>query len=252
MDRSPFQSPPESAASPAEPRERVPTAQEVLLFELTRSRPGARRPLLIAALALVALIAVVTFVDFDWSEVLVAIHRLDPWLLIPLMALLPLGGFSVSLVYLLAGARFGPVWGGVVVAGVTTVHLVGTWLLARGFLREPLRRFVARRQLRLPAVPRPDQPVVCAIAALVPGLPYAVRNYALALAGVGLGPLLVVCLPIYVARSFVVLLLGDAADDPGRVAWLLGLDLARAAGCGLLIWWLRLRYLARKRAAATG
>lgn len=228
------------------------TAQEVLLFELTRPRSGFRRTLLLGALALVALAAVVVFADLDWGGMFAAIQRLDPWLLLPLMALLPLGGFSVSLVYLLAGARFGPVWGGVVIAGLTLVHLTGTWLLARGFLREPLRRFLDRRQVRLPAVPEPDQPVVCAIAALVPGPPYAVRNYALALAGVGLGSLLAVCLPIYVARSLVVLLVGDAANDPGRVVWLLGLDLARAAGCGLLIAWLRVRYLARQRAAANG
>jgi hypothetical protein len=57
------------------------------------------------------------------------------------------------------------------------------------------------------------------------------------------------CLPIHVARSYVIILLGDTAHDPAhaRVAVLLGIDFLRATICGLVIWRLRVRHLARAR-----
>jgi len=222
----------------------------MLLFELARPRPGSRRALLLAVLAALTIGAVFVYTDVSWSGVIDAIQRLSPWALLPLMALLPIAGFSVAIVYLVAGARFGPVWGGVVVLAVTFVHLVGTYAVARTFLRRPLRRFVEKRQGRLPEVPLEDQPAVCVIAALVPGLPYAIRNYLVVLAGVKLRYLLAIGLPIHVARSYVIILLGDTAHDPARarVAILLGIDLLRATICALVIWRLRVRQLARQGA----
>ncbi|MBL9209866.1 MAG: hypothetical protein JNL92_05325 [Opitutaceae bacterium] len=223
----------------------------MLLFELSRPRPGSRRAMLLAVLAVVTIGLVFVYTDVSWAEVIASIQRLSPWALLPLMALLPIAGFSVAIVYLIAGARFGPVWGGVVVLGVTFVHLVGTYAVARTFLRGPLQRFMEKRQGRLPEVPPEDQPAVCVIAALVPGLPYAVRNYLVVLAGVKLRVLLAVGLPIHVARSYVIILLGDTAHDPARarVAILLGIDLLRAMICALVIWRLRVRQRARQRAS---
>ena len=224
----------------------------MLLFELSRPRPGFRRAILLAVLAVLTIAVVFVYTDVSWSGVIEQIHRLSLWALLPLMALLPIGGFSVAIVYLVAGARFGPVWGGVVVLGVTLVHLLGTYAIAHTFLRGPLQRFVEKRRMRLPEVPSEDQPAVAVIAALVPGLPYAIRNYLVVLAGVKLRYLLTICLPIHVARSYVIILLGDTAHDPARarVAVLLGIDLLRAAICALVIWRLRVRQLARQRADA--
>ena len=60
------------------------------------------------------------------------------------MALLPIAGFPIAIVYLIAGARFGPLWGGEVVAGVTMVHLAGTNLVTRSLLRAHLKRFIEK------------------------------------------------------------------------------------------------------------
>ena len=200
--------------------------------------------LVIAAVA----VGVVQFTDLDWATVQrfatgmnEAMERLHPGAVLPLMAVLPIFGFPIALVYLVAGARFGPLGGGVVVAAVTVVHLLGSYLIARSFLRRPIERLLARRQHHLPQVPADEQALVCVIAALVPGIPYFLRNYVLAIAGVRLRFLLLVVLPIYVARSYVTILLGDLSADPSRAGLviLVGVDALKVAICAVVIWRLR-------------
>ena len=81
-------------------------------------------------------------------------------------------------------------------------------------MRAPLQRFLARRHRHFPQVEADEHAAVALIATLVPGLPYVVRNYALALAGVRLAVYFWVCLPVYVARSYVTIFLGDMGSDP--------------------------------------
>ncbi len=198
---------------------------------------------LVATVALFAALvaALYAFTEFDLAKLRAWIDGLNPFAIIPLMAVLPAIGFPVSVVYLVAGARFGPLWGGVVVAGATAMHLTLTYLIANSFLREPLQRFIAKRHFHLPQVPADEQAAIALVAALAPGLPYVVRNYLLALAGLRLRVLLWVCLPVYVARSYVTILLGDLGADPSRrrLLILLGVDCLKVVICAAVIWWLR-------------
>jgi uncharacterized membrane protein YdjX (TVP38/TMEM64 family) len=194
------------------------TAQERSRWrrEWTRARNNPRFWLSVAGViaAGLALVAIVYFTDWDWADLHDAMQRLPTALAIALMALLPLTGFSVAVVYLVAGAKFGPVLGGVVVAGVTVIHLLGSYWISRGVLRRPLERFMAKRHHALPRV-RPNAHVsVALMAALVPGLPYFVRNYLLPLSGIPLRVYFWVCLPVYVARSYVTIFLGDLSGQP--------------------------------------
>jgi uncharacterized membrane protein YdjX (TVP38/TMEM64 family) len=160
------------------------------------------------------------------------------------MALLPIVGFPIAVVYLFAGARFGPLGGGLVVAAVTVIHLLGTYVIARSFLREPLKRLIERKHMHLPQVPNDEQVMVCVIATLVPGLPYFVRNYLMALAGVRLKIYLAVCVPMYVARSYVTILLGDMGADPDRRKFivLIIVDVLKVLICAIVIWRLRVHH----------
>ena len=190
---------------------------------------------------LVAIGLVWRYTDLRLTDLVQWIDDQSALAMIPLMAILPIGGFPISVVYLVAGARFGPIWGGVVVAGVTAVHLLGSYAVARSFLRAPLQRFIERRHAHLPHIPEDEQAAVCLIAALIPGLPYVVRNYILALAGVKLRYYFWVCLPVYVARSYVTILLGDMTSDPTRtkIIILVVVDVLKVAICALVIWRLR-------------
>jgi uncharacterized membrane protein YdjX (TVP38/TMEM64 family) len=217
------------------------SAHQALLFGIGKNKRAVWTVAGVIVVMALAVGLIVLYTDLSWANVTDLIDRVNPIAALPLMALLPIVGFPISIVYLFAGARFGPVWGGLVVAGVTAVHLIGTHLVAKSFLRAPLQRWIERKHKHLPAIPEDEQAAVCVIAALVPGLPYFVRNYVLALGGVKLRYLLTVVLPIYVARSYVTILLGDMGSDPNRnkLFILLGVDVLKVAICAYVIWRLR-------------
>ena len=214
------------------------------MFGLSKHRKKLWWVVAAAALGLIVLGLVWRYTELTWGGVIEWIDSLNPIAVLPLMALLPIAGFPISVVYLFAGVRFGPIWGGVVVAGVTLIHLLGTYLVAGSFLREPLKRFIERRHAHLPEIPVDEQAAVCVIAALVPGLPYVVRNYLLALSGVKLRYYVGVCLPIYVARSYVTILMGNMGNDPTKtkIIVLLLIDALKVGICALVIWRLRVHH----------
>jgi uncharacterized membrane protein YdjX (TVP38/TMEM64 family) len=226
-----------AAAAPARAR----SARHTLLFGMREHKAKLWWLVGVVLLGLVALGLIWRYTDLTLGDLTTWIDAQSALAVIPIMALLPIAGFPISVVYLVAGARFGPGWGGVVVAGVTAVHLIGSYVIARSFLRAPLQRFIEKRHAHLPQIPDDEQAAVCLIAALIPGLPYVVRNYILALAGVKFRYYFWVCLPVYVARSYVTILLGDMTSDPTRskIIILVVVDILKVAICALVIWRLR-------------
>lgn len=220
---------------------RVRSAHHALLFDLAKNRRAIWSIIGVIAVTIAAVCLIVLYTDIQWSTVTDWIAELNPLAVIPAMALLPIAGFPIAIVYLIAGARFGPLVGGVIVTFATAIHLLGTYAIARSFLRAPLQRFIEKRHARLPEIPVDEQALVCVIAALVPGLPYVVRNYLMALAGVRLKYFFWVCLPIYVARSYVTILMGDMSSNPtqNRILILVAVDAVKVAICGYVIWRLR-------------
>lgn len=195
---------------------------------------------------------VVWYADFDWARIPQTIAALNPFLVFALMATLPVAGFSVGVIYLVAGAKFGPLVGGIAVAGATAAHLLLTHWISRSFLRGPMQRYLARKHHRLPEIPPGENAAVAAMAALVPGIPYFIRNYLLALSGMPLRTYFWICLPIYVARSYVTIFLGDLSGDPDgrRLAVLATVYAVKLAICALLLAHLRRRAKARAAAPA--
>lgn len=202
-------------------------------------------------LVVIAATAFTLFSEVEWSGLLRAMERLDPVLTVVLMALLPLVGFSVGVVYVIAGAKFGMLGGGLVIIGITMVHLVGTHWIGRSFLRKPIERFLTRRDYHLPDGLKGEERQLAAMVALVPGPPYVLRNYALALSGMPLRSYFWVCVLIYSVRSYVTLALGDLGTDiSGRkLIWLGVIYAIKLAICGLLLRHIRHHYRERKAAS---
>lgn len=203
----------------------------------------------LGALALAAALTLWLWGDFEWRIIVETISGFNGAIVFVLMATLPIGGFSIVVVYLVAGAKFGPVLGGAAVAGATAVHLIASFWIARSFLRGPIERQLRRRGHRLPHVPEGENASVAAMAVLVPGLPYFSRNYLLALTDVPFRVYFWICLPLYVARSYVTILFGDLGTDPDarRFAVLVGVFVLKLAICGYLIWRIRRRIQETKR-----
>lgn len=212
-----------------------------------------RRGWSLLALALGAGLLVVLYLrsDFSVERLTNSIAEFNPFIVFLLMAILPVGGFSIGVIYLVAGIKFGPIFGGVAVAGATAVHLLASHWICQTMLRERLQRLLKRRNHSLPHVPEGENASVAAMAALVPGLPYFSRNYLLALTDVPLRVYFWVCLPIYVVRSYIVILLGDLGMDVNRrtLAILIVVYVLKLAICGYLIWRIRRRFKKTAHAA---
>ncbi len=215
-----------------------------------KSTKTMRWSLLAIAIVVVAAVAALWIRgDFDWREITARIAAFDAVAVFALMATLPIVGFSVSVTYLVAGLKFGPVLGGVAVAGATAVHLLATYWICQTMLRGPIERMLKRRGHALPHVPKGENVSVAAMAVLVPGLPYVARNLLLALTDVPLRVYFWVCLPLYVARSYVTILLGDLGMEPDRRTFMILalVYVLKLSVCAYLIWRIRRRIVERKR-----
>ena len=219
-----------------------------------KKRGLSRRRWWLAGVCVVVIVGTIVALALEygwWSELVGALERVNPVLTVVLMALLPLAGFSIGIVYVVAGLKFGLVWGGLAIIGVTAVHLLGTHWIVRSFLRGPIERFLKRRGYRLPDFPAGAERSLAAMVALVPGPPYFLRNYALALSGIPLASYFWPCLMIYTARSYVTLALGDLGGDPSRAGfvWLAVIFAVKIAICGLLIRRIRRKHFEEKKRA---
>ena len=174
------------------------------------------------------------------------LERVNRPLALLMMATLPIVGFPISAVYLAAGAIFGPMWGGVVVTGVTLVHVLVTHVLARTVLRGHFGRWRKKWSHRVPEVPDGEFGTLVAMVVIVPGLPYLARNVVLALSAVPLRYLLGLAVPLYVARSYVTIFLGDLGNDPSaRALAILGAVFATKLGISALLFQ-RLRHRVKR------
>jgi uncharacterized membrane protein YdjX (TVP38/TMEM64 family) len=90
-------------------------------------------------------------------------------------------------------------------------------------------------------LPEGDAVPVALLAALLPGLPYAVRNYLIALAGIPLRVYFWICLPVYLVRSTVALLLGQFSEDINwrKVLFLVVFYLVKLSICAWILHRLR-------------
>jgi uncharacterized membrane protein YdjX (TVP38/TMEM64 family) len=176
---------------------------------------------LLGALVVVAALVTLFFSDIEWREVPAALQRVNKPVALLIMATLPIVGFPISAVYLAAGAIFGPLMGGVVVAGVTLVHVFATHLLASTVLRGQIEKLRQKWHHRVPDVPEGELGTLVAMIVIVPGLPYLARNCLLAFSKVPLRYLIGVAVPLYVARSYVTIFIGDLGNEASLRAMLI-------------------------------
>jgi uncharacterized membrane protein YdjX (TVP38/TMEM64 family) len=106
----------------------------------------------------------------------------DPARFTILMAVLPAVGAPISPFLVSAGAVFGAGPGLAVAMLTMPVHL-GVAILAARLVRDPVRRFLDRRDIRIPSVDDDREVLYSVIFLATPGPPYAAKNLLLPLAG---------------------------------------------------------------------
>lgn len=202
--------------------------------------------ILVLALLVAGLVAVLAFSEFDWKSVPDLLEEVNRPVALLVMAVLPIVGFPISAVYLAAGALFGPAVGGLVVTAITAIHVLATYGLAHSVLRKPILKAQRKWHEKLPVVPEGEYATLVAMIVIVPGLPYIARNCLLVLSGVPLRYLVVVALPLYVARSYVTIFLGNLGNHPSQRALIIlgAVFVVKLAISGMLF--LRLKHRVRK------
>jgi uncharacterized membrane protein YdjX (TVP38/TMEM64 family) len=231
-----------------EPEPGIGVLKQVTFIHRRSSKRKSHRMLLAIAAAVVLALLFVFSATIDWRALRMAMEGMDRGSLLILVALLPLFGFSIGIAYLVIGAVFGGWPGMAVVGGITAIHLIGSHWIARSFLRAPLQRYLKRSKKKLPELPAGEEWSVALMTVLVPGLPYFVRNYLLALSEIPLRIYFWACWPVYVIRSCLVIFLGDYSGDFSvqRAGVLVTVLAVKLGICAYLLHRLRVRYKARR------
>jgi len=109
-----------------------------------------------------------------------AVH-MNGWVLFLLMSLLPLVGVPMSILCIMAGAKFGP-WEGLIITGVgVAINIITSWWIARKWLHRPVEKLLQKTHYKKPHLKKGEYAGVCLLTALVPGPSYTLKNYFLAL-----------------------------------------------------------------------
>jgi uncharacterized membrane protein YdjX (TVP38/TMEM64 family) len=197
-------------------------------------------------------VAVIGTISFFWSRLdLADLHARAKAIsgagVIAAITLLPLAGFPVSWLHLIAGVRFDFVGGMIVVAVTSVLHHV----LGLALVRVLPARFFARLKPwreKLRGAGHRDATLLCC---LLPGMPYTVQLYLMPVMGVPFHLMFGLSAVLHTARAVVTILFGDISDDltPPRIAALVIYYILLFAISGLALRGLR-RALARRKTAS--
>ena len=107
---------------------------------------------------------------------------LGRWPAFAALLVLPLLGFPLSVLAVAAGLRFGLVPALLLMAPALAFHLVFSFFAARHWLKRPVLHWLSRYDFKLPRAPEGESFSVVLLINFIPGPPYFVKNYLLAIA----------------------------------------------------------------------
>ena len=196
------------------------------------------RKLVATAFLVVAAVAVGWYYRDHWDrEAIVAfIEGLSlPWFLAAFL-MLPLIGFPITPLLVVAGIRFGFASGMALATGAVFFHNIVAFRLTHGWFRERFRNRLARSGYAIPAIDPKHQAWFTALFAAIHGPPYAAKLYLLALTDIRFRIYLWVGAPIYAFFCVIPVGAGSAVDTlkPWVIYALVGMSIAMLAG-GFLI-----------------
>lgn len=179
----------------------------MVLSFLRRITPKQWALLVGAVIAFAGLIYLYRLIDVQ------ALHdraqRMNGLAVFVVMTVLPMFGFPVSVLHVIAGVRFGTGLGLALTTISILLQLLASYALVKTapafFARwvEPLRR----------RLPEASHTPLTQFTMLLPGAPYFAQNYVLPLVGVPLGTYLLWSFPLHVVRSIVGVIFGHESAD---------------------------------------
>lgn len=148
-----------------------------------------------------------------------------------LLTILPLLGFPVTVLHVIAGIKFGRGLGLALVALSIILQVFASYGLVHWRRKFFERKFKDVRK----KIPAGAHAPITLFTLLLPGVPFFAKNYVIPMIGVPLRTFLLWALPIHIARSAVSVILGDESNDltPARITALVVYFVAMLAAS----WW---------------
>lgn len=155
-----------------------------------------------------------------------------------LMAVLPMFGFPITPFFILAGGIFGSLIGVVGSMIALGLNLAGCHVLAQR-LRPRVEGLMRRFGYKLPNFQSREKGAIRFTLAVkaAPGVPSFVKNYGLAIAGVGFLPYFILSMLITGTYGISVIVLGDSLFDHDQNRLLIVVGIFGAIALG--VWWWR-------------
>ena len=132
---------------------------------------------------------------------------------VALFLILPLAGFPVSIFLVLAGIRFGFVWGMVVSSVAMFFHNFAAYRLTHGLFRCRLRGFLERAGYGIPPIDVRHRVRFTALFAAIHGPPYVAKLYLLALTDIPFRIYFWVGSPVYILFCAIPVGVGSAVTQ---------------------------------------
>jgi uncharacterized membrane protein YdjX (TVP38/TMEM64 family) len=129
---------------------------------------------------------------------------------VAVMAILPIGGFPISAFLIVGGLRFGIGLGLLAMLVTFPIHLAATYVVVHSFLRDRIETILNRYGYKMPAFSEKRLVYYTSVFVAVPSLPYAVKNYLLALGGVPKRLYFGLALPLHIVVGAFFVILGKS------------------------------------------
>lgn len=128
------------------------------------------------------------------------------------MAVLPALGFPVSVFLMISGVKFG-VWGALAVsAAFYPVHLAFSFFIVKSLLKKRVVVYLTNRGYKTPRIPGNRMIFYGGMFAAIPGIPYAPKNYLLAMTNMPFRLYIAICWPIHILTGIPFIFLGKSAE----------------------------------------
>jgi uncharacterized membrane protein YdjX (TVP38/TMEM64 family) len=129
-------------------------------------------------------VTALVYLDFSPQEFNKLVEQTPPSVFFLAMALLPVIGFPISWFYIYAGMAYPWLTAVGICWGALAINMSLSYWFAMGLLANPIHSLMARKQYKIPEISPHNQMRLTFLVRTIPGAPFPIQNYMLAVAGV--------------------------------------------------------------------
>ncbi|MFP4237596.1 MAG: hypothetical protein ACLFRQ_08660 [Desulfonatronovibrio sp.] len=215
------------------------------------SKKPVNKSALVSVILFVLLFAVglVAGIRYElFAKTVEIIHQdISSALFIILTIVLPVIGFPISIFLVLAGIKFGTIYGILLWLLILPFHALIGFFLAL-WVRKPLKQISSRMGYPIPPLPEKGTAMFSFLFLAIPGIPYAGKNYILSLAGAPFRYCVIMNFIVQFPQGIPFIILGESVMELDPVLFYIALALILLIY--ILLRWLKNRYRSKIQPAS--